>query len=104
MIADLLGAGGMGEVYRATDTRLDRTVAINVLPEHLADRVDLCERFEREARAAEALNHPSGSRSAGQSVGFCRTTLRCSSLRYPTRELRSTRRRNLTIPLRPAIY
>ena len=61
----------MGEVHRATDTRLDRTVAIKVLPEHLADRADLRERFNWEARAAEALNHPSGSRSAGQSVGFC---------------------------------
>ena len=44
----------MGEVHRATDTRLDRTVAIKVLPEHLADRADLRERFNWEARAAEA--------------------------------------------------
>ena len=57
-IADQLGAGGMGEVYRATDTRLDRTVAIKVLPEHLADRADLRERFEREAKAVSSLNHP----------------------------------------------
>ena len=57
-IADQLGAGGMGEVYRATDTRLDRTVAIKVLPEHLADRADLLERFEREAKAVSSLNHP----------------------------------------------
>ena len=48
----------MGEVYRATDTRLDRTVAIKVLPEHLADRADLRERFEREAKAVSSLNHP----------------------------------------------
>ena len=48
----------MGEVYRATDTRLDRTVAIKVLPEHLADRADLHERFEREAKAVSSLNHP----------------------------------------------
>ena len=57
-IADQLGAGGMGEVYRATDTRLDRTVAIKVLPEHLADRAGLRERFEREAKAVSSLNHP----------------------------------------------
>jgi serine/threonine protein kinase len=44
-----IGAGGMGEVYRARDTRLDRIVAIKVLPAHLADKPDLRERFEREA-------------------------------------------------------
>src|SRR5262249_42445900 len=53
-----LGAGGMGEVYRARDTRLDRTVAIKVLPEHLARNPDLRSRFEREARAVSSLNHP----------------------------------------------
>jgi serine/threonine protein kinase len=53
-----LGAGGMGEVYRARDTRLGRDVAVKVLPVHLADRPDLRERFEREARAIASLNHP----------------------------------------------
>jgi len=53
-----IGAGGMGEVYRARDTRLDRTVAIKVLPEHIAKREDLRARFEREARAVASLNHP----------------------------------------------
>ncbi len=52
------GAGGMGEVYRARDTRLDRTVAIKVLPSHVAAAPELRERFEREARAVAALNHP----------------------------------------------
>ena len=53
-----IGAGGMGEVYKARDTRLDRTVAIKVLPEHIASRDDLRARFEHEARAVASLNHP----------------------------------------------
>jgi eukaryotic-like serine/threonine-protein kinase len=57
-ITGAIGAGGMGEVYRARDTRLNRTVAIKVLPTHLADRPELRERFEREARTIATLNHP----------------------------------------------
>src|SRR5262245_55645529 len=53
-----VGAGGMGEVYRARDTRLDRTVAIKVLPAALAADPQLRDRFEREARAISSLNHP----------------------------------------------
>jgi serine/threonine protein kinase/Tol biopolymer transport system component len=57
-IQSALGAGGMGEVYRARDTRLDRTVAIKVLPSHLSSNAELKARFEREARAVSSLNHP----------------------------------------------
>ena len=53
-----IGAGGMGEVYKARDTRLDRIVAIKVLPDHLSNKPDLRERFEREARTIASLNHP----------------------------------------------
>ncbi len=54
-----LGAGGMGEVYRARDTRLDRTVALKILPEGFATDPDRLARFEREAKALAALSHPS---------------------------------------------
>ncbi|HXP80244.1 MAG TPA: protein kinase [Verrucomicrobiae bacterium] len=57
-ILSAIGAGGMGEVYRARDTRLDRTVAIKVLPAHLAGSAALRERFEREAKTIASLNHP----------------------------------------------
>jgi eukaryotic-like serine/threonine-protein kinase len=57
-IVGRLGAGGMGEVYRARDTRLDRTVAIKVLPSEMANDVQLKLRFEREAKAISQLNHP----------------------------------------------
>ncbi len=53
-----LGAGGMGEVYRALDTRLDRVVAIKVLASHLSSSPELKQRMEREARAISSLNHP----------------------------------------------
>ncbi|MGC2109858.1 MAG: protein kinase [Candidatus Korobacteraceae bacterium] len=56
-IQSTLGAGGMGEVYRARDTRLDRTVAIKVLPGHLSESPEAKERFDREARSISSLNH-----------------------------------------------
>ncbi len=57
-LAVLLGAGGMGQVYHARDLRLDRNVAIKILPEHLANNVEALRRFEREAKAIAALSHP----------------------------------------------
>src|SRR3981189_3527302 len=57
-ILSSVGWGGRGGVYRARDTRLDRIVAIKVLPTHVADRSELRERFEREARTIASLNHP----------------------------------------------
>src|SRR5712672_2004383 len=57
-ILDAIGAGGMGEVYRAKDTRLDRTVAIKILPAHLSSDPLRKQRFEREAKTISSLNHP----------------------------------------------
>jgi len=57
-ILDAVGAGGMGEVYKARDTRLDRTVAVKVLASHLSSNAELKQRFEREARAVSSLSHP----------------------------------------------
>src|SRR5450631_3924256 len=57
-IISAAGAGGMGEVYRGRDTRLDRTVAIKILPAHLSDNPEARQRFDREARAISSLNHP----------------------------------------------
>src|SRR5438309_423912 len=57
-VVALLGAGGMGEVYKARDTRLDRTVAVKVLARHRSGDMELKQRFEREARAISSLSHP----------------------------------------------
>jgi serine/threonine protein kinase len=57
-VQELIGAGGMGEVYGARDTRLDRNVAVKVLPDHVAKDADALARFSREARTIAALSHP----------------------------------------------
>ena len=57
-VQEPLGAGGMGEVYRARDTRLGRTVAVKILPAHLSSSPEAKQRFDREARAISSLNHP----------------------------------------------
>ena len=57
-VLEKIGEGGMGQVYRATDTKLNRDVALKILPQHLSERAELWERFEREARAVSSLNHP----------------------------------------------
>src|ERR1700720_2813417 len=56
-IISALGAGGMGEVYKARDTRLERTVAIKVLPQHLSQSEEVRQRFEREAKTISSLSH-----------------------------------------------
>src|SRR5499427_3053474 len=57
-IVSPIGAGGMGEVYKARDTRLDRDVAVKVLPEHLATSEEIRQRFEREAKTISQFSHP----------------------------------------------
>ncbi len=57
-VTELLGVGGMGEVYRATDSKLEREVAIKVLPEELSKDNERLQRFEREARVLASTNHP----------------------------------------------
>jgi serine/threonine protein kinase len=86
LVGERVGAGGMGEVYKAQDTRLNRTVAIKVLPAHMAHDSQARDRFEQEARTIAGLNHPHictlydiGNQDLGRSLGhfqFRRRSLR----------------------------
>src|SRR5258708_34022353 len=80
-----IGAGGMGEVYRARDTRLDRDGAIKVLPESFASEPDRLRRFEQEARAVAALNHPNilAVHDIGSQYGIRYIVPRCLEGRPP---------------------
>jgi serine/threonine protein kinase len=76
-IESALGAGGMGEVYRARDTRLDRTVAIKVLPDTLAIDPQFRERLDREARAISQLDHQEAdARTDVRALSWCKTGAR----------------------------
>ena len=104
-----IGAGGMGEVYRATDTKLGRDVAIKILPEAFARDADRLARFQREAKTLASLNHPNiaaiygieesgGTRTLSWSSSkarICPCTSRAARWRWPTRgrSLRRSRRR-----------
>lgn len=72
-IVDLVGTGGMGEVYRAKDSKLKREVALKVLPELLAADPDRLARFQREAQVLAALNHPTLRISTGSKARGRRT-------------------------------
>ncbi len=93
-IIDKLGEGGFGEVYLAEDSRLDRKVALKILPQHLSERAELRERFEREARAVSSLNHPhilhsARHRRAGRQLFEPRSTSLKKANSYMLGEIRS---------------
>ena len=116
-----IGAGGMGEVYKAKDTRLERTVAVKVLPQHLSSSPEVRQRFEREAKTISQLSHPHicALYDVGNQDGVeylvmelprgrdavrparararCRSSRRCGSgSRSPTRSTRRTGRGSCT--------
>jgi len=88
-IVGLLGAGGMGEVYRARDTKLNRDVAIKILPEIFAHDPERLARFEREAQLLAALNHPNIAAIYGLEE--------IDATRFASRDRSSTRSRRRTI-------
>ena len=83
-IADAIGRGGMGEVYRATDTTLEREVAIKVLPESFATDTDRVARFEQEAKTLAALNHPNIAQIYGLERSDGKTALVMELVEGPT--------------------
>jgi len=83
-ISGLLGAGGMGEVYRATDTQLERAVALKVLPETFASDADRVARFEREAKTLAALNHTNIAQVYGLERADGRTAIVMELIEGPT--------------------
>jgi eukaryotic-like serine/threonine-protein kinase len=81
-IQSLIGKGGMGEVYRALDTKLDRSVAIKVVPDAFAGDPDRLARFEREAKVLAQLNHPGIASIYGvEDRPHCLCTVRCPLVR-----------------------
>lgn len=80
-IREKIGSGGMGDVYLAEDTKLDRKVALKVLPPDLAENKERRARFQREAKAIAALDTPTLSRSSRSRRRTERTSLPCSSFR-----------------------
>jgi serine/threonine protein kinase len=90
-ITAALGAGGMGEVYRATDTKLGREVAVKLLPEVFAADPDRLARFEREARVLASLNHPGIAHLYGSSRQTSRTARALTSSPWSSSRARTSR-------------
>ena len=88
-----IGVGGMGEVYRATDTKLDRDVAVKVLPESLAGDPGRIARFQREAKTLAALNHPNIAQIHGLEKSEGITTLVMELVEGPTLRMKLVQER-----------
>ena len=80
-VTALIGEGGMGQVYQARDTKLDRDVALKVLPEAFTQDPDRLARFEREAKVLASLNHPNTHRACAGPVDFRPSQKRLTRMR-----------------------